>query len=483
MEDYLYNLLKYYKASPAPIKKICGNLYNKIPLKFRYSDIYFDYFNLLEKSQWWNKEKILEYQWRKLKDIIHHSYENIPYYKNLFNEWDIKPNNIQNLNDFKIIPFLTKELVKKNFKLLLSKSLPKTRRLYVETGGTTGTPLGLYYKKNISRPKEEAFINILWKRIGYKIGDKLAVLRGHIIKNAERKKFCEIEPIKNRLLLSSFNMIDENLPIYIEQIKNFKPKFLHAYPSSLTVLANFMKKNSIKNLPGLKAILISSEMIYPWQLKLFSEIFECRVFPWYGLVEISALAGSCEYNNEYHVFPEYSYVELIKSDINCTDLKYPIYEIVGTTFDNYVMPLIRYRTNDYATISKKKCICGRNHIILKEIIGRKQEFFVDQTDSLITFIYGDVPLWNIKEKINAYQYIQTEPGIIYLNIEANNKFKKHDLYIIENGLKKIYPRFDFKIDIVGHIPRTENGKFRYLIQKIPIDYRHYQINEPNRSKT
>ena len=264
-------------------------------------------------------------------------------------------------------------------------------------------------------------------------------------------------------------MINNNLPVYIEKIIEFRPKFLHVYPSSLTVLANFMKKNSIKGLPGLKAILASSEMIYPWQFKLFSEVFECKIFHWYGLVEMCALAGSCEHNNEYHIFPEYSYVELIRRDNDYTDSRYPICEIVGTTFDNYVMPLIRYRTRDYAATSEDDCKCGRKYTIIKQILGRKQEFFVDKTNSLITFIYADVPFWDVKERIKAYQYVQKEPGIVRLNIEVSNKFRKFDLKIIGKKLQEIYPRFDFNINIVEQIPKNNNGKFSYLIQKMPIN--------------
>jgi phenylacetate-CoA ligase len=181
-----------------------------------------------------------------------------------------------------------------------------------------------------------------------------------------------------------------------------------------------------------------------------------------------ALAHKCLYSDNYHIFPEYSYAELIKKDQKRFDSDIPLYEIVGTTFDNYVMPLIRYRTGDYATIPKNKCRCGKNHNIISSICGRKQEFFVDKSNSLITFIYADVPLWDIKEKINAYQYVQNKPGIVILNIEVNNKFSKCDIKTVEMNLKEIYPRFDFAIKAVEKIPKNKNGKFRYLIQNMKI---------------
>jgi len=265
-------------------------------------------------------------------------------------------------------------------------------------------------------------------------------------------------------------MGEKNLPVYIEQIRKFKAKFLHVYPSALTILANYMKKNNKGNFVNLKAIITSSEMLYPWQKDLFKDVFKCQIFSIYGLVELCALAGYCENNEDYHFFPEYSYVEFInKNNLNVKNND-SIVEIVGTTFDNYVMPLIRYRTMDYAESIGNGCSCGRNYAYAKKIAGRKQDFFVDKTNSLITFIYADVPFWDVKEKISAYQYIQSEPGIINLNIEENIKLKNSDTNMIKRNLKSIYPSFDFKINKVEHIPKTKNGKFRYLIQNLSIDF-------------
>jgi phenylacetate-CoA ligase len=469
MEDKLYHLLKLYYKSPSWIKFISGNIYKNIPLSIKYGKKYFKFKKLLDKSQRWTDEKLLDYQWRNLESVLNHAYKNVPYYTKTFDEYGIKPSNIKDFEDFKKVPFLTKKLIRENLNDLTTSGFPKSKMLYVSTGGSTGVPLGLYYQKSVSRAKEAAFINCLLNRIGYKSGDRVAVLRGHIIKDPETNNFSNYEPIKNRLLLSSFHMTEKNLPIYIEEIKKFKPKFLHVYPSALTILAKFIKRNNNEKYFDLKAIIASSEMLYPWQKELFRNVFECKIFSIYGLVELCALAGYCEKNEHYHFFPEYSYVEFIEKQNLIVNRSQSMYEIVGTNFDNYVMPLIRYKTMDYATYIGNDCKCGRNYTYAKKIVGRKQDFFIDKTNSLITFTYADVPFWDVKDKISAYQYIQTEPGIVNLNIEGNNKLENYDINIIKKNLKTIYPSFDFKINTVEQIPKTKNGKFRYLIQNLSID--------------
>ena len=49
-------------------------------------------------------EKINDYQEKKIRAIIKHSYDNVWYYNQLFKQANITPNDIQTLNDLDKIP-------------------------------------------------------------------------------------------------------------------------------------------------------------------------------------------------------------------------------------------------------------------------------------------------------------------------------------------------------------------------------------------
>ena len=464
IEDNLYSHFKLlYNYSPQAIKSIFGRLYSTLPNNLKYGKIHTDFLSLLEKSQWWSKNKIEEYQWQKVKNILSHSYKNVPYYRNLFDEMAINLNNIQNFNDFKIIPFLTKDIIIKNFNKLLAKNVHNINKLLVSTGGSTGNPLKLYYQKGISRAFENAFTIQGWKRLGYNIGDKLAVLRGDIVPNNSRNKNFYFDPIKNRIVLSSYRMTEDNMSDYIHIIRKFKPKFLHVYPSSLTNLAHYIIKHRIGKLISLKGIIANSQTLYDWQLELFKEAFNCNVHSWYGLNEFVALAGGCEYSSDFHFFPEYSYVEFrIDRDKKIESNNDDLYEIIGTNFCNYAMPLIRYKTMDFSTEARFSCLCGRHYPLVKKIIGRSQDFFINKTGNLITFTGHNRPIRPITGKVATYQYLQNEPGRIVLKIELTQSVSNGEERRIRKTFHKIWPSFDFEIKYVDHIKRTKNGKFLYL---------------------
>ena len=455
---------------PYPVKQGFKYIYSAIPPRFHYGHLFWETYNFLQESQWWSREKLEEHQMQQLSTLLHHAYDNVPYYRKLFDERGLKPKDIQDWDDLKKLPYLTKGIIRENLSDLIARNYPKSKLQCATTGGSTGIPMGFYHEKGVSEAKERAFIITLWHRVNFKMGDRCVVLRGNVVHSANKGKFWEYDPVNKNLILSSYHMTDELLPNYIAKIREFRPDFIQAYPSVVTILARFMEKNDIKPFTSLKALLCGSENLYPWQRELLEEVFQCRVYSWYGHSERAVLAGECEKSTYYHIFPEYGIVELINKDGNPVTNEDELGEIVATGFNNFICPFIRYRTMDLAIRTDAKCECGWNYPLVKTVEGRLQEFFVDKTGSLTTFTCAHKALWNVKEKINAYQYVQNEPGKVLLNIDVRNKFSISDIDSVKRTFLNFYPRFDITIKFVEDIPRTERGKFTYLIQKLPIEF-------------
>ena len=298
---------------------------------------------------------------------------------------------------------------------------------------------------------------------GFQPGEKCVILRSNTINRYKKGKrqFWEYNPLGNALVLSSFDIMASSLPYYVELIDKFKPVAIQGYPSSLYILSNFLKQEK-KKLKGIKCILTSSETLYPLQRKMIEEHFGASIYDHYGHTERNVLIMQCEKKN-YHVIPEYGITEF-ENNLKEDGVK----EMVGTGFNNYAMPFIRYKTSDIVVPTGGGCSCGRKFPLINGIRGRIQEYFVDKTGSLVTFIFADIGLWDARDKINAYQYVQNELGKVLLNIDAKSKFIVSEIESVKHTFKKYYSDFDIEIKFVENIPRTKNGKFKYLIQKLPI---------------
>ena len=465
-------LRSYVNSLPYPIRQGVKYIYGAIPPRFRYSKVFWETYNFLQESQWWSKEQLEEYQMRELEKLLKHSYENVPYYKKAFNERGLKPKDIQDFGDLKKLPYLTKEIIRNNLEDLVARNYPRSKLQYCTTGGSTGIPMGFYVEKDITSAKEWAFMITQWNRVGFRIGDRCVALRGDVVRSANKGKFWEYDSVNKNIILSSYHMNDETLPKYIAKIGDFKPNFIQAYPSAITILARFMKEHSIKNFPNIKAMLCGSENLYPWQRKLLEEVFQCRVYSWYGHTEKCCLAGECEKSNYYHIFPEYGYTELIGEDNNSVNEENKLGEIVATGFNNYACPFIRYRTQDFAILSNEKCGCGRNYRLFKKIEGRLQDFIVANDKSLIT-LTALIFAQHFKAfgKIKNMQLYQDRIGEVEVKIIPTNDFLKEDSNeIIKKMESAVNGKIKVKVKLVDKIQRTHSGKYRFLIQKLPIKF-------------
>ena len=78
---------------------------------------------------------------KKLHELINHSYYNTKYYKRLFDNNNISPDDIKSIEDLNKIPILTKEIIKKNYSDLIPSNIESVRHISSSTGGSTGEPL------------------------------------------------------------------------------------------------------------------------------------------------------------------------------------------------------------------------------------------------------------------------------------------------------------------------------------------------------
>ncbi|MBE9594176.1 MAG: phenylacetate--CoA ligase family protein, partial [Proteobacteria bacterium] len=242
------------KNLPYPLKQGLKYAYGAIPLSIRYGKVFRETYAFLQESQRWSREQLEEYQLQQLTRLLRHAYENVPYYRRVFDDRGLKPEDVQDFKDLQKLPYLTKEIIQENLPSLIARNYPKSRLQHATTGGSTGIPLGFYHEKGASGAKEWAFMLSQWNRVGFKLGDRCVVLRSNVVCSASKGKFWEYDPVNKNLILSSYHLTDENMPEYIKKISEFKPDFIQAYPSSITILAKFMKENDVEPFPNVKAI-------------------------------------------------------------------------------------------------------------------------------------------------------------------------------------------------------------------------------------
>ena len=120
------NLLQnIYEKSPNIVQIVALNLYALRIHRERYGKEFFKVYEKLLQSQFFTKEEIVEYQNQALEKVVSHAYNTTGYYRDLFDRYKLKPNNIQSKEDLHKIPVLTKDLIRENFNQLISSDFKK----------------------------------------------------------------------------------------------------------------------------------------------------------------------------------------------------------------------------------------------------------------------------------------------------------------------------------------------------------------------
>jgi len=424
--------------------------------------------NLIKRIQWYSKDEIDKYHLTKLQEVVKYSYENVPYYKDLFDKFEIKPEDIKNFDDFYKIPFLTREIIRKNSNNLKSKNVSEIRFRLMATSGSTGKPLEVFVDKIKYPINAFAYYSTIINRAGCGIFDKSVNLTGIMSIPSENKgKFWKYKMLSRKMHMSLLHLNKENIPKYIEKIRKFNPKYILTYPSAIIEIARYIKENQIKPIPSLKVVISAGETLYDWQKKIIEESFQCRVVEFYGHSESTTMAVSCEKNNFLHFFPEFGFVELINKDGNHVKKDGEKGEIVTTGFMHILFPFIRYKTGDIGILSNEKCSCGRNCLILKKIEGKwQQEYIYSKDDVQIPFTSLYIN-FKIFKNVEQFQFYQEEKGVIILRILKRETYSSEDTKNIRQELSKLLGSgFELKIKFVDEVPKTAAGKYSYLVQKI-----------------
>src|SRR3954470_8700601 len=273
LEDRLYPLLGLYNRLPQSVQAASGLAYRCLPTTVRLGKRFREFADLAEAAERWSPEQIQNFQLKQLRMVLHHAANSCPYYQKTFAKAAFRPEAVRELEDLAECPMLQKQELLAHRDELASTAIKERERLYITTGGSTGVPVGFYLHAGVSRPKEQAFLERMWQRAGYKPGMRIAVIRGHTTTSQQRGRISQYDATRNWMLFSSSHLTADRLPEYLEQIEKFGPEMLHAYPSSALQLAEYLEKAGQSWRVPLRGLLCGSERLTLPQKRLLERVF------------------------------------------------------------------------------------------------------------------------------------------------------------------------------------------------------------------
>ena len=424
-----------------------------------------------------SEDEIRDLQNSKLKRLVKHCYETVPYYTHLFDAHGIKPEQIATREDLQQLPVLTKQIIRDNYDDMFSTAVNPRRLRKSSTGGSTGMPLK-FCTDSAEWSCWKASKLRAWEWYGLHLGDKIFSLGGSSIN--KRRQLLSFKGLYDRVIMRNFkysstDVTDVAMQRNYEALMKLKPRAIRGYGSALYILARYIEKMGLPLCP-IKVVLTTGEVLMPDYRRKLEEVFQAPVYDEYGASDGGILTHECPRREGLHITEESCIIEI--TDKEGTPLPDGTTGFVCTTdLDNYVFPFLRYHVGDMAYIKADKCSCGRQSRLIGEVMGRvgrlmynKQGVPISPTALPMMFYpgldYHNAEYQKVYYKIDKFQIRQDSEGDIRILLKLKNPLESKEQfgYIVDN-YKNHFVGSQVSLEFVDEIPCLPSGKEDYCVSE------------------
>ena len=430
----------------------------------------FKYMHILERTQWLPPKDIQKLQLRNLRALLRHAFATVPYYRRMFREKRLKPDDIKSVNDLRKLPVLTKADVRRNFNDLISRGYPKSALIPYVSGGS-GDQIRFFITKE-QRSWELAAEFRAYGWAGYRFGDKCVVFWGSPIDLAKHqslvRRFSSL--LERVIVLDSYVLSDDVMEKYVLLMRRFKPEIVRGYASSVYMVAKYILEKGLDDLRP-KAVITSAESLLDIYRRTIEKAFGCEVFDYYGSREIGAIAAECEEHCGYHISAENVVLEFVREGEHVSAEESG--EILITNLRNFGMPFIRYAIGDVGKLSDEACACGRGLPLMKSIEGRVSQFMAVYDEKLGRVIpvstaapglFGGVLMHLPLEQFRIIQ--ESLNKVVIKAVKGKGYSEEHTKFLVNHIRRYLGDSIIIELEFVDHLPPLPSGKRAVFVSKI-----------------
>ncbi len=414
-------------------------------------------------SQQWK-----DYQVSELRKLLIHSFETVPLYNKRFKSsgftlYDLKKVDLDSLYK---IPVLTKDDLRKYGTTSLLSSRREKNGRFFSSSGSTGTPTSILFSDQMHQRWSAVFEARIRNWAGVTHQDSRGMIGGRrIIPDAVSKgPYYRYNKAEKQIYFSAYHISRTTAHDYASALIKYKPVYMTGYAMSNYILASFFLENKVK-IPGLKAVITSSEKLTQEMRDIFKEVYGCKTYDSYSGIEACGLISENEFG-QLLVSPDVGIIEIL-NDEGRPCIPGEEGEIYSTGFLNYDQPLIRYRIGDRVKLASDQItMCGRSMMVIDEIAGRVEDIIHGPDGRQMVRFHGIY--LNINGLISG-QIIQHTLYDFKLRLQVDQTIfnKVESERLIVSRLKSQLGDINVQFEYLDEIPRGPGGKFRAVISELP----------------
>lgn len=461
--SYSHGFSLYNNSNPV-IRKMFDLLLKPVPRKLLFGNGVHQKLQMLKETEKWTYDQLQDYQNKYLKKLIQHCYDHVPYYRLLFKNNHLTPQDIKKIDDLGKIPILTKDIIRKNYDQLIANNHTHFSPRVGYTSGTTGKPL----KFLIDQQNSEFEYASIWRNMSWfginNLNARIATLRGDFVEQyGQTQDLWRYNSLIKELCFNGYDISEKNIEKMLFKLNAFQPDIIRGFPHILFIISQYITQKGFNLQFKPTLIYLSSENVLEHMKQSIVNAFDTQVMDRYGQAEYVLSIANCD-RNTYHQNMEISILEMEGSESLDSHSK----KIIGTCLWNYSMPFLRYDLEDLIECFKPpyQCECGRELFPIARLNGRVNDYIKTRDGR---YISGGAFDHFLKHRI--LNRIKTIPEYLHVIQEDYENFtvelyykdnlepRLEEVNILKNGLLELFGRnTNLKIQRLHELPGEKKWK-------------------------
>ena len=303
-----------------------------------------------------------------------------------------------------------------------------------------------------------AFVYNYFESHGYKTPNLKASFRGADFSDLNEHEYWKYNPHHYEINFSPFHINRFTVKRYVDKLNELRILYFHGYPSSFIALAKHMRDQNIKLEYNPICMFLISEGYNSSEISFLEDAFNCKISSFYGQSERVVFAEAKDGLEEYRVDINYGYLELVDNKGKQITENNIIGEIVATSYDNAVMPLIRYKTGDFTSYADYE-----NNIINK-ISGKwGQTLLYGINNEEISLTALNLHTSELNEIIKI-QFVQSELGVVNVTLMSSSEL---NILKLEKLLSnRVGGKILFKCFVSDEFIINQRGKTPIIVNRL-----------------
>jgi phenylacetate-CoA ligase len=417
----------------------------------------------------WPLERIERLQRYRLRKIIRHAYETVPFYRQAMDERGLQPGDFRTVEDLAKLPLIDGLMVQRNVEAFLSTRYSDDSRVALySSGSSSGIRRAIYWDKTSFLAKRAIAMRdriVVAKIVGQRLQVSVHIVASgsdpYVLRTFYQASTLNLRSHGQHHILSP----EQPFELVAERLNAVRPQLVTSNSSYAEQFFRFLADRQMSiTLP--RVWLYGSDMLSPSGRDLIENTFGCPTYSTYRATETGRLGFQCEQRQGFHLNVDLCPLRIV-DEAGRTVAPGELGEVVISNLHNRAMVLLNYRLGDWGVMAQEPCSCGRSLPLLERLEGRSSEMLQLADGRTISSLSLDASCYDALKPTLQVQIVHPAPGHIRWRIVpcsgADPDTLRRDLLerchvVLGEGAK-------VEVEFVDEILSTPQGKFIRVVSQ------------------